>query len=35
MLTYTVLPGPSAISRALSALPPCDGTPLCLELAPG
>ena len=35
MLTYTVLPGPSAISRALAALPPYDGVPLCLELAPG
>ena len=35
MLTYAVLPGPSAISRALAALPPYDGAPLCLELAPG
>ena len=35
MLTYTVLPGPSTISRALAALPPYDGAPLCLELAPG
>ena len=35
MLTYTVLPGPSAISRAMAALPPYDGAPLCLELAPG
>ena len=30
MLTYTVLPGPSTISRALAALPPYDGAPLCL-----
>ena len=35
MLTYAVLPGPSAISRAMAALPPYDGAPLCLELAPG